>query len=139
MVTTAWATAEGIFDGDGQRRQPARAELSHDGLSVLTADGKLIAVWNPADLVRTMGPDGFRIGARRQAGAFVFDPGTGGDLIRALAVIPEAGAPATSRQLALTMVTVVAMTLAALFVLAWGFFWLIGWLFASGPGPGVAG
>lgn len=132
MVTTAWAVADGVFDQDGQRRQPAKAAFSPDGLSILSADGELIALWNPTDLVRTMGPDGFRICTRRQTGAFVFDPDTGGDLIRALAGIPEPGAPETLRALALTMVIVVVMALAAVFVLAWGFFWLIGWMSASG-------
>lgn len=139
MATTAWATTDGTFDdGDGHGR-PARAELSRQGLAIVAADGERIALWKSAELIRTMGPDGFRIGARRQAGIFVFDPDTGGDLIRALAVIPDAGAPMMPRTLAGTMVTIVMMALAALFALAWGFFWLIGWLFEAGSGLGTAG
>ena len=139
MTTTAWATADGHFeDGDGGRR-PARAELSHDGLAVLSPEGQVIASWRSKDLVRTMGADGFRIGARLQAGTFVFDPDGGADLIRALASVPDADAPMMPRALVWTMVTIVALALSSLFALGWGFFWLIGWLTAPGAGPGTPG
>lgn len=136
MATTAWAAADGLFSED-ERRQPAKAELSYDGLAIIAADGEPIALWKATDLVRTMGPDGFRIGARRQSGVFVLEPGTGADLIRALAAIPGADAPMMPRSLVWTMVMIVAVVLAALFVLAWGFFWLAKWL--SGSGSGYAG
>ncbi len=139
MAATVLAMADGIFDDGGGRRRPARAELVLDGFAIVAADGELIALWKPVDLVRTTGPDGFRVGARRQPGTFVLDPETGGDLIRALAVIPGADAPIMPRTLVWTMVMMVAMALAALFTLAWGFFWLIEWLFAPGSGPGMAG
>jgi len=139
MATTAWATTDGIFDDGDGRHRPARAELSADGLAVIAADGELIALWKSAELIRTMEPDGFRLGARRQAGMFVFDPDTGGDLIRALAVIPDADAPMMPRTLVWTMVMIVAMAIAALFALGWGFFWLIEWLFKAGSGLGTAG
>ncbi|MBS1180361.1 MAG: hypothetical protein H6Q99_241 [Proteobacteria bacterium] len=136
MATTAWAAADGIFSED-ERRRPAKAELSRDGLAIITADRETIALWKATDLVRTVGPDGFRIGARRQSGVFVLEHGTGDDLIRALAAIPGADAPMMPRSLVWTMVMIVAMVLAALFVLAWGFFWLAEWL--SGAGSGHAG
>lgn len=132
MATTAWATTDGFFDGGDGRSRPARAELSYEGLAIVEADGGAIALWKSADLVRTMGPDGFRIGDRRRAGLFVFDPDTGGDLIRALAVIPDADAPIMPRSLVWTMMMIVTVALAALFALTWGFFWLIEWMFESG-------
>lgn len=137
MAKTAWAMAYGQFDaGDGSFR-PARAELSHDGLAIIAADGEPLTLWRPADLIRAMVPDGFRIGARRQTGIFVFNPDDGGELIRALASIPDADAPMTSRTLAGTMVMMVVLVLAALFALGWGSFWLIEWLTAPGAGtPG---
>ncbi|WP_026789488.1 hypothetical protein [Pleomorphomonas oryzae] len=126
MATTGWARADGFYDqGDGQRR-PAQAELSPDGLAIVAADGTPIARWKLADLIRTMVPDGFRINDRRQAGEFVFDPGTGHDLVLGLARIPEADAPVTPQTLIRTMVMMVAVVLAALFGLAWGLFWMIG-------------
>lgn len=124
MATTAGATAGGFFDEGGGRRRPARAVLSHDGLAITAADGKPIALWRPAELVRTLGPDGFRISVGRQVGLFVFDPESGGDLIRALALIPDAAAPMLPRNLVSTMVFIVAVALAALVALAWGAFWL---------------
>jgi hypothetical protein len=138
MATTAWAAADGIFN-ENERRQPAKAALSRKGLAIIAADGEPIALWKATDLLRTVGPDGFRIGARRQTGVFVLEPGTGGDLIRALAAIPGADAPMMPRTLIRTMVMIVAVVLTALFVLAWGFFWLAEWLVASGTGPGHAG
>jgi len=132
MAMTAWATTAGVFDGGDGRTRPARVELSREGLAIVGVDGGPIALWKPADLVRTFGPDGFRIGNRRQAGLFVFDPDTGGDLMRALAVIPDADAPVMSRALVGSMVMIVAGALAALFAFAWGFFWLIEWMFQTG-------
>lgn len=137
MAKTAWAVAEGQFDAGDGSFQPARAELSHDGLAIVAADGEPIALWRPADLIRAMVPDGFRIGARRQTGIFVFNPDDGGELIRALASIPDADAPMMPRALVSTMVMIVGLALAALFALGWGFFWLIEWLTAQGAGtPG---
>ncbi|PKR88857.1 hypothetical protein CXZ10_12100 [Pleomorphomonas diazotrophica] len=130
MAKTAWAMAEGQFDAGDGAFQPARAELSHDGLAIIAADGEPITLWRPADLIRAMVPDGFRIGARRQTGIFVFDPDHGGELIRALASIPDADAPMMPRALISTMVMIVGLALAALFALGWGFFWLIEWLTA---------
>lgn len=132
MAMTAWATTAGVFDGGDGRRRPARAELSHEGLAIVGVDGRPIALWKSTDLVRTFGPDGFRIGDRRQAGLFVFDPDVGGDLMRALAVIPDAGAPVMPHSLIGTMVMIVTGGLAALVAFAWGFFWLIEWLFDTG-------
>ncbi|MBS1166980.1 MAG: hypothetical protein H6R00_3005 [Proteobacteria bacterium] len=132
MAMTAWATTAGVFVGGDGRSRPARAELSHEGLAIFGVDGRPIALWKPTDLVRTFGPDGFRIGDRRQAGLFVFDPDTGSDLMRALAVLPDAEAPAMPRALVGTMVMIVAGGLAALFAFAWGFFWLIEWMFETG-------
>lgn len=137
MATTARVTADGLFEAGDGCRQPARAELFQEGLVIVAADGERIAVWKPVDLMRTMGLDGFRIGARRQVGVFVFDPDTSGDLIRALAAIPDADAPMRPRSLVWTMVMIVAVTLAALVALAWGFFWLIEWLFGPGSGLGM--
>ena len=139
MTTTAWATADGQFeDGDGRRR-PARAELSRDGLAIFAPEGQAIVSWRSKDLIRTMGPDGFMIGARFQAGMFVFDPDEGTDLIRVLASVPDADAPVMPRTLVWTMVTIVALALSSLFALGWGFFWLIGWLAAPGAGTGTPG
>ncbi len=139
MTTTAWATVEGLYqEGDGRHR-PARAELSRKGLAIVGSDGETVVLWRSMDLVRTLGTDGFRIGARRQAGMFVFDPDTGSDLIRALASIPDVDAPMMPRALASTMVVIVVLTLSALFVLGWGFFWVVEWLMAPGGGSGIPG
>lgn len=138
-MTTARMSAEGHFEGGDGRRRPARAELSHDGLAVVTPGGEAIAFWRSADLVRTLEADGFRIGARRQAGLFVFDPDRGADLIRALASVPGADAPMMPRALVWTMVAIVALALSALFALGWGFFWLIEWFRAPGAGMGTPG
>ncbi|MCM5552640.1 hypothetical protein [Pleomorphomonas sp. NRK KF1] len=139
MTTTTWATVEGDFEeGDGQRRS-ARAELSPNGLAIIAPEGDVVALWRPVDLIRTMGTDGFRIGARRQAGIFVFDPERGADLIRALASIPDADAPMMSRSLVWTMIMVVALAISAMFVLGWSFFWLIEWFTARGVGTGTPG
>ncbi len=124
MATTAGATARGFFDeGDGCRR-PARATLTHDGLAIMAAEGEPIVLWKPVDLVRTMGLDGFRISAGYQAGAFVFDPESGGELIRALGLTPDAAAPMPTRNLVSTMVIIVVLALTALVVLARVAFWL---------------
>lgn len=139
MARTARAAADGFFDDGGGRRQPARAELRPDGLVIFAINGMQITLWMPGDLVRTTGPDGFRIGAKQQLGRFVFDADTGGDLIRALASIPDADAPMMPRTMASTMVMIVALALAALLALAWGFFWLIEWLSAPASGLGLAG
>lgn len=139
MATTARATADGLFDDGGGRQQPARAELSLDGLAIFAANGTRIALWMPGDLVRTTGLDGFRIGTSRQVGGFVFDIDAGGDLIRALASIPDGNAPMMPRTLVWTMVMIVAVALAALFVSAWGFFWLSEWLTAPAAALGMAG
>lgn len=139
MATTAWAAADGFYeDGDG-RRQPAKAELSQDGLVIMTSDDAPIARWKLADLVRTMVPNGFMISVRRQAGGFVFDPATGSDLIRALARIPDIDAPVMPGTLIRTTVIMVAVALAALFVLAQGSFWVAERLFGPGSGIGPAG
>lgn len=139
MAKTAWAMADGLFDGGDGHSRPARAELSHDGLAIIASDGEAVALWKPGDLIRLMAPDGFRIGARRQSGIFVFDPDIGSELIRALASIPEADAPMIPRTLAWTMVMIVGLALAALFALGWGFFWLIEWFLASGASMGTPG
>lgn len=137
MTTTAWATVDGYFEDGGGVRRPARAELSHEGLAILALEGQAIVSWRSADLIRTMEGDGFRIGARLQAGTFVFDPESGADLIRALASVPDADAPMMPRALVWTMVTIVALALSSLFALGWGFFWLIGWLAAPDAGTGA--
>lgn len=139
MATTAWAAADGFYDeGDGQRR-PARAELSDGGLVIVAANGAPIARWKLIDLVRTMAPDGFRITDRRRASGFVFDPDRGRDLVLALARIPDARAPILPRTLIWTMVTMVAVAFATLFVLAGGIFWAAERLFGPGSGFGPAG
>lgn len=139
MATTAWATADGFYDeGDGHRR-PARAELSPDGLSITAIDGEPIALWKSADLERTLEPQGFRLGTRHRAGGFIFDPDSGGDLIRVLARLPDAGAPLMPQALVGTMVTIVAVAIAALFALAWGAFWIFERLYQAGTGPGAGG
>ena len=139
MATTVRATADGIFDGGDGHRRSARGELSRKGLAIVAADGEPIALWKPTDLVRTSGPDGFRIAARRRAGVFVLAPGTGGDLIRVLAAIPDPDAPMRPQALISTMVVIVAVVLVTLFALASGFFWLIEWLFEGGSGSAPTG
>lgn len=139
MAATVDARADGVFDaGDGSQWQ-ATAELSQNGLAVVGAGGEQLALWKPRELLRTMGSDGFRIGSRLRTGVFVFDPRFGGDLIRALAVFPDAGAPASPRNLVSTMALIVIVVLTSLFVLAWGFFWLAEWLLRSGVASGRAG
>lgn len=139
MATTAWATADGFYDeGDGHR-QPAKAELSHDGLSIITIDGEAIALWKSTDLERTMEQECFRIGTRQQTGAFIFDPDRGGDLIRVLARLPDADAPVMPQVLVGTMVTIVVVALAALFALTWGGFWIFERLYQAGSGFGAGG
>jgi hypothetical protein len=135
MATTARATANGIFDDGGGHHQSATAALSAEGLAIAAADGTQIALWAPEDLTRTSEALSFRVGSRLHAGTFSFDIDAGGELIRALAIIPDADAPPNSRALASTMVTVVGLTLAAMFVLAQAFFWLAERLFA----PNVPG
>ena len=139
MVTTGWATAEGFYDAGGGQRQPAKAELSHDGLAIVAVDGAPIARWKLTDLVRTMVPDGFQISVRGQVGGFVFDPSAGSHLVGALARIPDAGAPVMPRTLVWNMMVMVAVALAALFVLAQALFWIAERLFGAGSGLGPTG
>lgn len=134
-MTATWAMATGRFVTADGGAVAATAELTMRALTVKTTAGQELASWPTGQLQRASGPDGFRIESRRSPGALVIDIGGNADFIRALAAIPERDAPMVPRQIVWTMLVIVLASLIALAGLAWGLFWLVGWLFELGSGP----